>query len=156
MLQSQTGPSYWSAFSEEEEIVHPGRDYAARQWPNPVHAMVGPVMRGQCWAKCARGIHSRPGKRAAHQSVHGDGEADSEARNLVEGTALVHRGGEHNEDQEKCEHCLNDHPGGAREIVSQIWGAQCNSAPDIFGGDSTKQKCGGSSSGKLRDPIKQS
>src|SRR2546423_1750768 len=88
-------------FLEEQRVVEQAGDEASRQRPNPVHALAGPVTRGDCWPKRAGGIEGRTGERAGHQNSERDGEANPEAGNRAEDAAFIYGSGEHHQHQEK-------------------------------------------------------
>ena len=120
--------------------------------------MVHPVIAGdQGGTEGAGGIYGGAGEGESDENVHGDGQADGEARDFVECAFDVNGRGEENEDQKKREHAFQNHGVESREIGRErgVDRAEGFRAPVGIGDDEGEKVGGGDGAEKLRDGVKQ-
>jgi hypothetical protein len=86
---------------------------------------------GQFRSEGARRVHRGAGKRAAHQDIHLDGQADGEAADL--GRPRIDGGAEDGEEQERGQDRFQEDAGTYGHIGREHRRAQMGDAPDRFG-----------------------
>jgi len=141
--------------AEEEAIVDYAGEDAAEEGADPIDAVVRPVMRGERGAEGAGRVHGAACEGGGEEHIHGDGEADGEAGDFVEGALGIDGGGEENEDKEESGGGFERHAVHAREIGGEFGSAETHGAPNGVGDDGDEKIGGGGGAEELRDPVEE-
>ena len=120
---------------EVQEIVEKRGGKSSRQRADPENTVIGPMGGGEGGAKGARGIESAACKWSGDNYAEGVHETGTKASNGTECSAIIKRGGEDSEHQEKSCGGFQGHTCPARKIASKLRSAERHGSPGVLWND---------------------
>lgn len=147
----ESGIELW--FAVEEGVVEEAGEEAAKERPDPIDTLIGPVICGNGRTKGAGWIKSAARKGAGDENAECDDEADAEAGVRAGGVTVVDGGGEDREDEKERGDGFEDKAGEDSEVSGEGRSSEGDALPGFLGDDGFEKKCSRDGASDLRGPI---
>src|ERR1700688_1247183 len=137
-----------------QEIVEKRGGKSPRQRADPENTVISPMGGSKGGPKGACRIESPACKWSGDNYPEGIHETGTKASDGTERSAIIQRGGEDGEHQEKGGGGFEGHARPAWKIASELRSAERHRSPSVLWNDGTQQKRGCNCARQLGNPIK--